>query len=173
MYGLLAAAFWAPCLGQENAIPSSKKLTAGDFTGVPDPNSNYLATTFTHLTYQYRRPTACSDKDKLKFQFATGVTVGNKSWMKFDRIKSRQLLQELLDHEQGHYDIAAALADKLQKTLSTTCFDRNNYAKQIDSVYKSVSKYYDTLQIRYDTETGHGLNKELQGKWKTRIAALR
>lgn len=171
---LLASVFLTVCLAQTGGVAApGKKLTAGDFNGVPDPNSTYLATTFTHLTYQYRRPVTCSDKNNVKFQFETGITMGDKSWMKFDKIKSKLLLQILLDHEQGHYDIAAALADSLQKNLSAACFNRTSYAKQIDSVYKSVSKYYDTLQVRYDTETGHGLNKEVQAKWKNRIAALR
>ena len=169
----LAGAFLIPCPAQDGGTTTSgRKLTAGDFKGAPDPNSGYLATTFTHLTYQYRRPVSCSDKAKIRFQFETGITVGDKSWMKFDKIKSKLLLQELLDHEQGHYDIAASLADKLQKILSATCFSRTQYAGQIDSVYKSVSKYYDTLQVSYDQETGHGLNKEGQAKWKSRIAAL-
>ena len=174
VWGLLAGAFSTACLAQSGGVTlPGRKLTASDFKGVPDPNSGYLATTFTHLTYQYRRPAPCSGKDNIRFQFETGITVGDKSWMKFDRIRSKLLLQVLLDHEQGHYDIAAAMADKLRKTLSAACFNRTDYARQIDSVYKSVSKYYDTLQIRYDIETGHGLNKEIQTKWKTRIAALR
>ena len=158
---------------QDKPPATRRQLTAADFKGVPDPHSGYLATTFTHLTYQYRRQTPCTDKDKTRFQFETSIAVGNKSWMRFDRIKSKQLLQELLDHEQGHYDIAAALADKLQKKLSSLCFDRNNFARQIDSAYKSTSSYYDTLQTRYDVETNHGLDREIQAKWKTRIAALR
>ena len=170
---LLLAAFIIPCQAQTSLPSISKKLTAADFKGKPDPGSNYLATTFTHLTYQYRHPTPCSGNDKIKFQFETGITVGDKSWMKFDRIKTSRLLQILLDHEQGHYDIATALADKLQKTLTATCFSRNGYAQQIDSVYKTVSKYYDTLQVNYDAETGHGLDPEVQTIWKAKIAALR
>lgn len=169
--GLLAALLTAG--GQDKPPASRRQLTAADFKGVPDPRSDYLATTFTHLTYQYGRQTACTEKDKIRFQFETSITVGSKSWMKFDKIRSKPLLQELLAHEQGHYDIAAALADKLQKTLSSTCFNRGNSARQIDSVYKSVNSYYDTLQARYDTETNHGFNREAQAKWKTRIAALR
>lgn len=173
MISLMAGSFLPVCLAQTGSVAApGKKLTASDFKGIPDPASAYLATTFTHLTYQYRRPVACSDKNKVKFQFETEITMGDKSWMKFDKIKSKLLLQILLDHEQGHYDIAAALADSLQKNLSSACFHRLSYAKQIDSVYKSVSKYYDTLQVRYDAETAHGLNKEVQAKWKTRIAAL-
>ena len=173
MGSLLLVLLLMRCHAQSSLPSYPKKLTAADFKGVPDSSSNYLATTFTHLTYQYRRPLNCPDKDKIKLQFETGITVGDKSWMKFDRIKSRQLLQELLDHEQGHYDIAIALADQLRKTLSITCFSRHNYPQQIDSVYKSVSRYYDSLQVSYDAETGHGLNREVQAKWKAKIAALR
>lgn len=158
---------------QDKPPVSRRQLTAADFKGTPDPHSDYLATTFTHLTYQYRRQTSCGEKDKIRFQFETSITVGDKSWMKWDKIRGEQLLQELLDHEQGHYDIAVALADKLQKTLSSTCFNRSNFARQIDSVYKRVNSYYDTLQARYDAETDHGQNREIQAKWKTRIAALR
>lgn len=98
--------------------------------------------------------------------------MGEKSWMKFDKIKSRQLLQELLDHEQGHYDIAEVFSLQLEKSLNNSCFDRNRYKFQIDSMYQSISKYYNTLQYQYDAETNYGQNRDVQSTWKSKIEAM-
>ena len=146
-----------------------KRLTANDFTGMPDPKSDHLATTFTLLSYQYYNPHSCMEKGRQKFTFQTSMRMGEKSWIRFDKIRSRQLLQELLDHEQGHYDIAEVFSVQLQKNLSGSCFDHENYKTEIDSVYQSTNKYYSTLQYRYDLETNYGQNKDMQIKWKSRI----
>ena len=156
----------------DGQINRTRKLTLADFKGAPDPGSAYLATTFTHLTYEYGNALPCTEKNKVRFEFQTAMRIGEKSWMKFDKIKNKQLLQELLSHEQGHYDIALVFAGHLQKNLTAACFDRNNYKPQIDSLYRTVSKIYDALQVRYDTETNHGQNRETQSAWKQKIEAL-
>ncbi len=149
-----------------------RKLTLSDFKGTPDANAPYLATTFTNLSYQYANPVACGNKAKVRFGFETTIRVGEKSWMKFDKIRSKQLLRELLEHEQGHYDLAETFSVQLQRNLAGFCFDRNRYKAEIDSIYRSLSTYYDTLQVRYDAETTHGQEKEPQAQWKARIDAL-
>lgn len=92
--------------------------------------------------------------------------------MKTGKAKRWEQLEELLSHEQGHYDIAEIFAIHLKKTVSNDCFNKENYKARIDSVFRSMNRYYDSLQLRYDAETDHMRNKEIQVKWKGSIAEM-
>lgn len=92
--------------------------------------------------------------------------------MKLNRIKSQDLLNELLSHEQGHYDINEAFAIDVKGKLSGICFDKYKYKIEIDSTFKAMNKYYDSLQLTYDTQTDNMRNRETQAKWKQKIESM-
>ncbi|MEJ7766528.1 MAG: DUF922 domain-containing protein [Chitinophagaceae bacterium] len=92
--------------------------------------------------------------------------------MKIRKIKSQDVLNELLSHEQGHYDIKFLLASHLKKSLSETCFDKSRFKEQIEAVFKKMNGYYDSLQIAYDLQTDNMRNREKQLKWKKKIEAM-
>lgn len=155
-----------------NSLQQRKKLTVQDYKGIINENEDYLARTYTTVSVQYHSPVVCSQKEKVKLMVETSVSVSNKSWMKVYKIRSRETLNELLSHEQGHYDISEVFATDLKKTLSGLCFDKASYKKSADSVFQSRNRYYDGLQRQYDTETDHMRNKDMQLKWKRRIALM-
>jgi hypothetical protein len=149
-----------------------KKLTINDYKGIPDESSNFLARTNPVLSFEYSNPVSCIPKDRIKFTVSTQVSVGSKSWMKITEIRKPEILNELLSHEQGHYDISEIFSIDLQKKLSSLCFDKARYKTEIDSVFRSMSRYYDSLQQKYDGDTGYMLNRESQTKWKQKISAM-
>lgn len=153
-------------------IPKKRKLVASDYKGIPDESSGFLARTYVLLSFDYSAPQNCPEKNSLKFQFETRVSVSNKSWMKLNRIKSQDLLSELLSHEQGHYDINEAFSIDLKHKFSSTCFDKYRYKAQIDSAFKRMNNYYDSLQLTYDAQTENMRNREMQAKWKQKIEGL-
>lgn len=157
---------------QTNNSPQQKKLTVQDYKGLINENEDYLARTYTIVSFQYHSPVICSQKEKIKVKVETNVSVSNKSWMKLYKIRTRETLNELLSHEQGHYDISEVFATDLKKTLSGLCFDRVSYRKSADSVFQSKNRYYDGLQRQYDIETDNMRNKEMQLKWKRHIAMM-
>ena len=151
--------------------PGRKKLTTSDFKGVPDEKENYLARTFSVISLKYFAPANCIEKGKIKLQVETNNTVSEKSWLKVDRIKSEEILNDLLSHEQGHYDIGQTFAIDLKNKISNTCFDKKLYKIQADSIFRSMNKYYDSLQRKYDIDTDHMRNKKMQSKWDATIAS--
>lgn len=170
---LLASLIMSVVFGQGNAeLPLMKKLTTTDFKGQPDELVDYLAQTTPVISLRYSGSTNCAENGKIKLKVETGVSVSERSWLKLSKIKTPELLNALLSHEQGHYDMGAIFSIELKKTLSGICFDKAGYKQQVDSVFKSMYARYDTLQKEYDTDTDHMRNKNMQLEWKQKIAAM-
>lgn len=74
----------------------------------------------------------------------------------------------LLGHERLHFDITELHARILRKKLKEINFDELNSdpKKVLDSVYEIVEKDRREMQTRYDRETNHSLNKEIEAKWR-------
>ncbi len=157
---------------QDPTIIKNKKLTVKDFPGKPDEKSPYLASTNPVLSYEYGFLANCPEKGKIKLAVNTGVYVGKSSWMKLNMIRNQDVINELLSHEQGHYDIWEIFAIDLKGSLTSRCFNRMSYKQEVDSIYRSLNKKYDSLQKRYDRETQNMFNKDMQATWKKKIAAL-
>jgi hypothetical protein len=149
-----------------------KKLTVNDYKGVPDESSNFLARTNPVLSFEYSNPVSCVPRGRVKFTVSTQVSLGSKSWMKVSMIRKPEVLNELLSHEQGHYDISEIFSIDLQKKLSSMCFDKARYKTEIDSVFRSMNRYYDSLQQKYDADTGYMMNRDSQSRWKQKISAM-
>lgn len=149
-----------------------KRLTINDYKGVSNESEDYLARTYTIVLFKYFSPVNCREKGKIKCKVETRVSISDKSYMKLYKIRTKETLHELLSHEQGHYDISEVFAIDLKNTLSFTCFDKETYKKKADSLFQSMNRHYDSLQRTYDAETDHMRNKEMQLKWKRRIAMM-
>lgn len=170
---LVALLIMSSVFAQSNAeLPVVKKLTTSDFKGQPDELVDYLAQTTPVISLRYSGSTNCAENGKIKLKVETGVSVSERSWLKLSKIKTPELLNELLSHEQGHYDMGAIFSIELKKTLLGICFNKASYKQQADSVFKSMYARYDTLQKEYDTDTGHMRNKSMQLKWKQKIDAM-
>jgi hypothetical protein len=154
----------------------AKTLTWADFTGTPDAKSSNLA--FTSAAFSVPAITAVKDATSGKFVMDDNVTVtitfnSAKSWKKMDEInaKKKRTPDEILKHEQGHYDIVALLARDLFIDLMQ--LKAKQYASQADlnkDVAPILNKYNGTAQKifnKYDekTETDHGENGAGQTKW--------
>lgn len=58
---------------------TKKKLTPGDFKGVPDESSNYLARTYIKISFAFYNPLNCSIPGKVKLTVETKAVVSEKS----------------------------------------------------------------------------------------------
>ena len=74
---------------------------------------------------------------------------------------------ELLKHEQGHWDIYLLLAEELDRTL------QGEAAANLDSKTKEISEKYDAIDKQYDDETGHSQNKHKQEEWNCKLEAAK
>lgn len=76
--------------------------------------------------------------------------------------------QQLLNHEQIHFDISEVFARRITQSLQTLPLTRN-YQKEIGEFVKGMFKQAENYQYLYDEETANGENDKGQNKWNEKI----
>lgn len=134
----------------------SRRLHWEDFKGKPDPGSENVALTSTHIRFQYTI-------EEKSFRYNVSCQFNKiQSWA---RIRS----EPILAHEQAHFDLAELYSRKLRQAVSNYKF-REGFAEQdLDALYDSIMKEHHIVQQTYDSDTDHSRNKEQQTQWLRRI----
>lgn len=139
---------------------SSTKLKWEDFRGVPDPLSKYRAMTFSKIDLKHE---LFNDRIVLEMSSSFNCLL---SWSK--NMKSNNLLE----HEQLHFDITELAARKIRKE----CSQHISYNLSVSSNFIQVTydyydgHYRDSINAKYDMETGHGIITSKQKEWEINIA---
>jgi predicted secreted Zn-dependent protease len=137
----------------------SRKLTWNDFRGKPDATSTNAALTSSSINVKFGyNKNGLTHSIKCRF---------NKS-LSWGRIKN----DYILNHEQGHFDIAEAHARILNKAYREYTFNSETVSADINSIYESVMKKHVLLQDQYDKQTNHSLDTVKQSEWNKKISAL-
>jgi predicted secreted Zn-dependent protease len=91
---------------------------------------------------------------------------------RFDKTKSwvRIRNNEILAHEQGHFDMAELHARKLNKALKEYRFNAKSVSEDVNRIYDSIMTLHHAAQSEYDKETDFSRNKEKQALWQKKIA---
>ncbi|MDP4252257.1 MAG: hypothetical protein Q8918_19335 [Bacteroidota bacterium] len=141
---------------------ADRKLTWEDFKGSPKPISNEksAAQTYCGFGYQTNRVTVFK-KAKI---FAKNTFDCRLSWVRPDQ-KSRT---DLLEHEQGHFDLCEVFARQLRKKLEEKRLNAMNL-NDAKVVFSDVYAEYLNRQELYENETNFGLNRQKQTEWTARI----
>ena len=134
----------------------SRKLTWADFRAEPVRNSETVASTNTSLGVDFHLR-----NNKLEFTIHCLFTK-SKSW---GMVKTDYVLQ----HEQGHFDIAEVFARKLFKQLGEYQFNSRSYKADLDKIYNNIVKEKTAMQDQYDRETDHSRIREKQLEWLKKI----
>ena len=96
-----------------------------------------------------------------------------KSWITSTMAQADR--DELLAHEQGHYDIHALLTrDFFLRVMKLKANEYSNpgaLAADVTSAQRATVDKSGAVQARYDTATSTGTNKPEQAKWKRIIAS--
>jgi hypothetical protein len=92
-------------------------------------------------------------------------------WAYFNREQSwvRHHSQELLEHEQLHFDIAELYARKIRKEIIRLKNNNVNDVETINAAIKVLLAESDKMDIQYDAETLHGSFPKKQAKWASKI----
>lgn len=141
--------FWSP----------GYKLAWMDFKGKPGPASRHLATTFSGIAYTYRL------SNKAITYKVVAFFDRNKSW------KKPAVTDEILRHEQGHFDITQIFARKLEKEFANLAAPHKITGKQLEVIAEKIIKDKNACQQLYDTETGFGRKLMEQQRWEKLIAS--
>jgi hypothetical protein len=134
----------------------AKKLTWTDYKGQPQAGTDAAAATTTYLGIEYLI-------DEKGFTF--------KIQCRFSKTKSwgKSKTDYILEHEQGHFDIAEIFARKLNKNMSEYKFNKDSFRKDLKSIYDSVAIEKENFQNQYDLETDHSRKKDQQAAWNLKI----
>lgn len=136
-----------------------QKLRWADYKGKSDPSVGAAASTATYLGIDYNfSPKGLTYKITCSFS-------RSKSW-------GLHKTEYILNHEQGHFDIAEVHARILNKKMAAYKFDRNTYKNDLRMIYEEVIAEKELMQNKYDEETNHSIEKEKQTEWLQKIKVL-
>jgi hypothetical protein len=153
---LLAAVSWQ----QNNSLidwNSNRKLTWQDFKGPVDTESKNAALTSSSINIEFGY-----DDAGLEYSIKCSFNQ-QKSWV---RIKN----DEVLAHEQGHFDLAELHARKLHKAMKAYKFNARTVSNDVNKIYDSLMTAHHEAQNIYDQETDYSRNKVKQEEWQKKIA---
>lgn len=137
---------------------ANRKLNWEDFKSKPDKTTNLLAMTQAGIGYEI----ACNN-GQLKLKIYCYFNV-NKSWTK------ETDSDDLLRHEQLHFDITELYARKLRKKVSELSDPCGKNIKELDKIYQTNFNECSREQDAYDKQSNHSLYKEQQKQWEEKIA---
>jgi len=139
------------------------QLTADDFQGrTGNISMGVIAYTNCTIDFQYL---AHKQKNYYLLDFDIRLILNkDKSWIDMRRVTSDAMLNEILKHEQGHYMIAFMEQQELRRTLGKTVF-RDDYKYTAQDIFNRIDAKYKKLNVDYDADTQHMLNREQQHSW--------
>lgn len=138
------------------------KLTYTDFEAIPNGNHPYAAITYSGMSYGFNAEVV-NGKVAVNYDVKC-FFVANKSWMKMHLAD-----ENLLAHEQLHFDITELYARKLRQELSKMTFTEN-VKSEIRQVYEKCHKEKKAYQNAYDEETNHSKRRAKQLEWEIKVA---
>ncbi len=154
------------CLSQEivETIPwqSQYRLKWSDFRGPVPVDAVPAATTASGISYRYSANLMHHEVD-LDFE-VTAYFYPDESWY-----RPSVCDDNVLAHEQLHFDISELYARKMRFKLERTAFSEN-VKKEIRDIYQETLNELKDFQEKYDWETNFSRNLETQAKWNARIA---
>jgi hypothetical protein len=153
-------AFIAAFAGADSGGIARKVLTWADFVGTPDADSPYDAYTYWMVSYSY------SWKRGSDGYAIVDLSVRNwldeKSWVKYPLPKNHK---QLLAHEQRHYDFSVLTALEFKRLVTASKFHPSEVDAEIERLFDDTLAFYVDLELAYDEETNHGLDRDGQRRW--------
>jgi len=140
-----------------------QKLTWKDFKGKPNKRSPYKAMTFASIGSNL----ISFSKNELKVEILCHF-IKNKSWTKMET-------DELLRHEQVHFDIAELAARKMRQKISDLNLknlNHKNIESKLNAIFNASVKDQVKMNQKYDSETNHSINSKSQEEWENRVKEM-
>lgn len=143
-----------------NGVNKNRLLTWDDFTGKPDKTSSHAANTYWNISNSFGRITFKGDTAVIN-GFSCKLELNEK----FSWVKKEKQTPTLLKHEQGHFDIGLLCQLEIIKQFNSTVFLKTGFQSKIQTLFSAIMEKYRLLGIKYDEETNHSKNQELQDNW--------
>lgn len=131
-----------------------RPLTWDDFKGKPERRFAAASTSYDILK------TVNKNSVEIKAVFFTQTSWKKTSWIN----------DQVLAHEQKHFDIVELYARKLRKQIKETNFTSYEDLKlKVETLYDANDKAMDKYQDLYDEETDGSMNGDKQREWQKKI----
>jgi hypothetical protein len=135
-----------------------------DYKASYDKKVPFYSTTTATIQYRYHCTSYNLKEGVWHFRFEVeSYFLKNESWC----IPGKQS-DALLQHERLHNDINEIFARKLFVALNKQTYTWN-YEAEIKDIFSRVYKALQQMQLQYDEETNHFLNKAKQAEWQLNI----
>lgn len=139
----------------------SRQLEWTDFQGNIPSDSKFDALTHSIISMDFQ-----GEGVILEFEILS-IFDPTKSW------KKEGVDNYILKHEQGHFDITEYYARVLRKKLKTTKYKSiETIGDEVRSLFNESFDSANKLQVKYDKETGHSVNRRKQKKWNRKIRRM-
>jgi len=140
------------------------KLEWSDFKAKTPADTHFSASVSTGMSYNWSYSTAGGIPD-FKYKIEAKL-YRNFSWAIYDTGK-----EHVLKHEQLHFDITELYVRKFRKALHEYEIGRT-IRKDVNNIYQTLEYERKEIQMLYDKETNHSLNKEEQLIWEEKVNEL-
>ncbi|MBL7910468.1 MAG: DUF922 domain-containing protein [Bacteroidia bacterium] len=131
-----------------------RPLTWDDFKGKPEKRFAAASTSYDILKE------VTKNSVEIKAVFFTQSSWKKTSWIN----------DQVLAHEQKHFDIVELYARKLRKQIKETKFTSYEDLKsKVETLYDANDKAMDKYQDLYDEETDGSMNGDKQREWEAKI----
>ncbi|MGZ5283781.1 MAG: hypothetical protein ACXWEY_16010 [Bacteroidia bacterium] len=158
LYNLIFIFLSFTCYSQKIEWTTDTKLTPSDFKGsVPNIISEEAAGSMLSIEYKILSKSIWTGNIKIKV-IPTFDT--EESW-----IKPEYISESLMNHEQRHFEILKFYSEKLQKIVNKEIKGIVDYNKKFQEIYDKNYAEYMKFQTKFDAETDHGANIEMQNKY--------
>ncbi|MCD6064342.1 MAG: hypothetical protein K0R82_2253 [Flavipsychrobacter sp.] len=147
-----------------NGKEGYRKLTWEDFHGKAEKRSPYTAITYWTLGWFNDKAETAKDGGFV-CDPQVEVCFTPDSW-----VNDKECTPELLQHEQGHMDIAVLCAAELEQKIKSTTFRPATFEATMNALYEEALAKCQAMQAQYDEETGHSLIPAEQARWENHIA---
>lgn len=148
-----------------NGVNKNRPLTWDDFKGTPDTNSTATAFTVWNINYSLTGVSFKGDTVKIS-NFAVKLEFDEKkSWS-----KPEKQTNNLLKHEQGHFDLGLICQREILRQLNNAVFLKADFQNKLQTIFSSALEKYRLLGLKYDAETAHSINQPAQDNWNVFFA---
>ncbi|SDI03423.1 DUF922 domain-containing protein [Winogradskyella thalassocola] len=161
---IILALFFLGSTSNEESMTwnESAKLTWADFKATPNLESDAVALTASGITFGY----SVNTSGERIVDFSTSVEAHfypSKSWYIQDKGNAY-----ILAHEQLHFDITELYARKFRAQIKKLVVNQN-VKDQMNRLHAKINEAVNETQKRYDAQTNHSMNREMQKEWEITI----
>ena len=148
---------------KEFSWSKDRKLNWTDFRGVipSDAHERTAATTACGIGFETN---TISTKNNDLYIKVFNFFYADQSWARPGEIDN-----DVLAHEQGHFDLCELYTRKLRERMSSVKVDVHTLKPILSRIYEQLQREYVARQHAYEAETAHGINIPEQKRWQEQL----